>query len=60
MFKESMVYNDKNVADAKKKIAGFFSNMGGTNMIDPLLAIYSTPVKATHLRNIFMLTDGAI
>jgi len=40
MFPDSVLYNDKTFAEAKKKVQGFFSNLGGTNMIDPLLAIY--------------------
>jgi len=60
MFPQSVEYNDKNLHTAKVNVSSFTANMGGTEILNPLVGIMSIVGKETHPRHIFMLTDGAV
>jgi len=62
MFPERSVdYSDRNMQTAISRIATFEANLGGTEIYQPLAAIFrgTKPAECTD-SHIFLLTDGAI
>jgi hypothetical protein len=54
-------YNEDNYNAAVEYINGISSNMGGTNILDPLREVLRNQTATTnHKRQVFLLTDGAV
>lgn len=51
-------YNDENLSCAVEKIKAIDSNMGGTNLYQPLHSVLQSPLKPGLTRQIFVITDG--
>ena len=59
LFKEPMKVNAKNVADAKKYVAGLEAN-GGTEMREAVETATAAPAPENRLRIFVLMTDGYI
>ncbi|XP_078392864.1 von Willebrand factor A domain-containing protein 5A-like, partial [Cetorhinus maximus] len=59
-FPESVEYNQESMQKALEKLKGVGADMGGTEILQPLTAIYSKPCKAGHPRQLFVFTDGEV
>ncbi|XP_059497734.1 von Willebrand factor A domain-containing protein 5A-like isoform X2 [Stegostoma tigrinum] len=59
-FPESIEYTQQSMKTALKKLEGIDADMGGTEILQPLSAIYSRPCKAGHPRQLFVFTDGEV
>jgi hypothetical protein len=72
LFKESEIYSADTLAVARQHIEGITANLGGTNLLKPLLgtnthiltintvAIYEKPPKKGYSRKIIVITDGQV
>ncbi len=60
LYPESARNTYTNVQDAILKIRQFSADMGGTEILNPLLACLFAPEKQNYSRIIFLLTDGAV
>ncbi|CAF1139690.1 unnamed protein product [Rotaria sp. Silwood1] len=54
------IYNEKNVQKAEQLINQLWANMGGTELLQPLLWLEEHPAQTGRSRQIFLLTDGEI
>ncbi|XP_043540931.1 von Willebrand factor A domain-containing protein 5A-like, partial [Chiloscyllium plagiosum] len=59
-FPESVEYNQQSMKTALAMLDGMSADMGGTEILEPLRAIYSKPCKASHPRQLFVFTDGEV
>eukprot|EP00762_Andalucia_godoyi_P002666 ANDGO_03272.mRNA.1 von Willebrand factor A domain-containing protein DDB_G0292028 len=59
LFPQSRIYSEESAAEAKLLIDNLSANMGGTELLQPLLWLFSQPPQAQS-RQIFLLTDGEI
>ena len=60
LFDGSVKYDDDSLAKAKEHAKAMDANYGGTEIYEPLEAIFKQPVKPGYLRQIFVLTDGEV
>ncbi|VDI72387.1 Hypothetical predicted protein [Mytilus galloprovincialis] len=60
LFDRSQQYNEESLAAAKHLQNEMMANMGGTNILSPLSAIYSMENYKEYPRQIFLLTDGEV
>ena len=56
----SRKYNDFTLSDAKNHVKYMSANFGGTEIYDPLKAIFKEPYFPGYARKIFLLTDGEV
>ncbi|XP_067870557.1 von Willebrand factor A domain-containing protein 5A-like [Heterodontus francisci] len=59
-FPESVKYNQESMQNALKILKHMEANMGGTEILQPLTAIYRKPCKPGHPRQLFVFTDGEV
>ncbi|XP_078060285.1 von Willebrand factor A domain-containing protein 5A-like isoform X2 [Mustelus asterias] len=59
-FPESVEYNQESMQKALEDLKGVDADMGGTEILNPLSAIYRTPCKPGHPRQLFVFTDGEV
>eukprot|EP00095_Tigriopus_kingsejongensis_P011133 maker-scaffold1161_size58349-snap-gene-0.8 protein:Tk11133 transcript:maker-scaffold1161_size58349-snap-gene-0.8-mRNA-1 annotation:"hypothetical protein DAPPUDRAFT_309817" len=61
LFPQSVLYDDASLAQAKSHVAEMQADYGGTEIYAPLEKIFAMePAHPDHLRQIFVLTDGAV
>jgi uncharacterized protein with von Willebrand factor type A (vWA) domain len=60
LFPTSEVYNDKSLEVASAHVAKMDANLGGTNIVQPLKAIFQEKAKERVPRQLFILTDGEV
>ncbi|XP_063429185.1 von Willebrand factor A domain-containing protein 5A-like isoform X2 [Mytilus trossulus] len=60
LFDRSQQYNKESLNAAKLHQNEMMANMGGTNILSPLSAIYSMENNKDYPRQIFLLTDGEV
>ena len=60
LFETSMKYDDNTLLKAKEHVQSMEANYGGTEIYQPLDAIFKQSTKAGYLRQIFVLTDGEV
>ncbi|OWA53889.1 putative von Willebrand factor A domain-containing protein 5A, partial [Hypsibius exemplaris] len=60
LFPASQLYTERTFADAKTFADGMSANMGGTEILEPLKAIFSTSKQEGFTRQVFVLTDGEV
>ena len=54
-------YNEVNFNEAVEYIQGVDSNLGGTNILDPLREVLRKQTETpNHKRQVFLLTDGSV
>ncbi|XP_078268866.1 von Willebrand factor A domain-containing protein 5A-like isoform X2 [Rhinoraja longicauda] len=59
-FPASVQYSQSSMQEAVTKLKGVEADMGGTEILQPLSAIYSTPHVPGHPRQLFVFTDGDV
>lgn len=60
LFPKSLHYNDQTIEEALEKINLFDSDMGGTEMLDPINHIFNQKSQKKYKRTLFLITDGAV
>ncbi len=58
LFEKSAPYSPESVDKAKRFLKGMRADLGGTEVLGPLKAIYSNDTPPDCLRSIILLTDG--
>ncbi|XP_058623858.1 von Willebrand factor A domain-containing protein 5A-like isoform X2 [Onychostoma macrolepis] len=59
-FPQSVVYKQKTMDQALKRIKKMRADMGGTETLQPLKHIYSQRCNPKHPRQLFIFTDGEV
>ncbi|XP_072884913.1 von Willebrand factor A domain-containing protein 5A-like [Hemitrygon akajei] len=59
-FPKSVEYNQTSMQEALSQLKEIDADMGGTEILQPLSAIYTTPCVPGHPRQLFVFTDGAV
>jgi uncharacterized protein with von Willebrand factor type A (vWA) domain len=59
-FNETVEYNDQNLGIALNKLESTSANMGGTEILKPLLSIYHQKSIPNRVTQIFILSDGEV
>ncbi|KAM9331056.1 von Willebrand factor A domain-containing protein 5A-like [Gastrophryne carolinensis] len=59
-FPESVEYTQSSMEEALKKMNAMDGNFGGTEILQPLVKIYKTGMRAEHPRQLFVLTQGGV
>ncbi|XP_016388547.1 von Willebrand factor A domain-containing protein 5A-like [Sinocyclocheilus rhinocerous] len=59
-FPQSVVYKQKTMNQALKKVKEMQADMGGTEILQPLKHIYSQRCHPDHPRQLFVFTDGEV
>lgn len=60
LFKNSQLYNDKNLEEATQLAETMKADLGGTEILAPLEWVFSQPLVKGHPRQLFLLTDGEV
>ena len=60
LFPESKEYNESTLQTATTHVEKMFANLGGTNLLSPLQAIFAEKAKEGIPRQLFVLTDGEV
>lgn len=58
LFPESKEYNENSLQIAVQHVEKMSANLGGTNLLNPLQAIFAEKCKEGIPRQLFVLTDG--
>ena len=58
LFPESKEYNESTLQTAVQHVEKMTANLGGTNLLSPLQAIFAEKAKEGIPRQLFILTDG--
>jgi hypothetical protein len=53
-------YNDQNLDQAISKLDNTRANLGGTEILEPLLYVFNQPIRANRICQIFLLSDGEV
>uniref|UniRef100_A0A8C2DDW5 Uncharacterized protein n=1 Tax=Cyprinus carpio TaxID=7962 RepID=A0A8C2DDW5_CYPCA len=59
-FPQSVVYKQKTMDQALKRVKEMKADMGGTEILQPLKHIYSQRCHPDHPRQLFVFTDGEV
>ncbi|XP_026094353.1 von Willebrand factor A domain-containing protein 5A-like isoform X2 [Carassius auratus] len=59
-FPKSVVYNQETMDQALKRVKEMKSDMGGTEILEPLKHIYSQRCHPDHPRQLLVFTDGEV
>ncbi|XP_061434260.1 von Willebrand factor A domain-containing protein 5A-like isoform X2 [Lethenteron reissneri] len=59
-FPESREYSQASMDEALKLVKGMSANLGGTEILEPLVAIYRSACRPEHPRQLMVLTDGEV
>uniref|UniRef100_A0A8C3SYN7 von Willebrand factor A domain containing 5A n=1 Tax=Chelydra serpentina TaxID=8475 RepID=A0A8C3SYN7_CHESE len=59
-FKQSVEYTQQTMAESLQCIQRLQANLGGTEILEPLRAIYLSPCRDGHPRQLFVFTDGEV
>lgn len=60
LYPQSVPAISYNIDKSIKNILSFDADMGGTNIYNPLLQIFSLPIIKSYPRHVFLLTDGHV
>ncbi|KAH3761498.1 hypothetical protein Pelo_6725 [Pelomyxa schiedti] len=60
LFPTSMKYDDTSLQNALNHVQDLKANLGGTELLAPLLNVLTEPVEDEYPRQVFVLTDGAV
>uniref|UniRef100_A0A8C8SYA4 von Willebrand factor A domain-containing protein 5A n=1 Tax=Pelusios castaneus TaxID=367368 RepID=A0A8C8SYA4_9SAUR len=59
-YPKSMEYTQQTMAESLQRIQQLQANLGGTEILAPLQAIYRSPCQDGHPRQLFVFTDGEV
>ncbi|XP_072885014.1 von Willebrand factor A domain-containing protein 5A-like isoform X3 [Hemitrygon akajei] len=59
-FPKSVEYNQTSMQEALSQLKEIDADMGGTEILQPLSTIYTTPCVPGHPRQLFVFTDGEV
>jgi len=60
LFPQSQPFTDETLDSAKKLLAGIDANLGGTEIYQPLKAIFTSKNLVGKPRQVFVITDGEV
>ena len=60
LFSTSVSYNEQHVYEAITHAQSIQANLGGTELLPPLQHVFKQPLLPGFLRQLFLLTDGAV
>ncbi|XP_073349304.1 von Willebrand factor A domain-containing protein 5A-like isoform X1 [Pagrus major] len=60
IFPKSVEYSEKTMEEALKKVEKMDSDLGGTEILEPLKHIHSQPCIPNQPRQLFVFTDGEV
>ncbi|KAK5909037.1 hypothetical protein CgunFtcFv8_017043 [Champsocephalus gunnari] len=60
LFPTSQSYEEENLVQASEYVRRLRGDMGGTNVLNPLIWILRQPSFRGHPRLLFLITDGAV
>ncbi|XP_075768135.1 von Willebrand factor A domain-containing protein 5A-like isoform X2 [Pelodiscus sinensis] len=59
-YPRSVEYTQQTMADSLQRVQQLRADLGGTEILAPLRAIYCSPCRDGHLRQLFVFTDGEV
>ncbi|XP_067388362.1 von Willebrand factor A domain-containing protein 5A-like [Emydura macquarii macquarii] len=59
-YPQSVQYTQQTMAESLQRIQRLQADLGGTEILAPLQAIYRSPCQAGHPRQLFVFTDGEV
>nr|XP_032640736.1 von Willebrand factor A domain-containing protein 5A-like isoform X2 [Chelonoidis abingdonii] len=59
-YPQSVAYTQQTMAESLQRIQQLQANLGGTEILAPLQAIYRSPCRDRHPRQLFVFTDGEV
>ncbi|XP_023967245.1 von Willebrand factor A domain-containing protein 5A-like [Chrysemys picta bellii] len=59
-YPQSVEYTQQTMAKSLQRIQLLQANLGGTEILEPLRAIYRSPCRDGHPRQLFVFTDGEV
>uniref|UniRef100_A0A8D0L9T1 VWFA domain-containing protein n=1 Tax=Sphenodon punctatus TaxID=8508 RepID=A0A8D0L9T1_SPHPU len=59
-YPESVEYTQQTMTDALQRVKQLEADLGGTEILAPLQAIYRQPCREGHPRQLFVFTDGEV
>ncbi|XP_042328286.1 von Willebrand factor A domain-containing protein 5A-like isoform X2 [Sceloporus undulatus] len=59
-YPQSVEYTQKTMSESLERIKNLKADLGGTEILQPLKAIYSQPCREGHPRQLFIFTDGEV
>lgn len=60
LFPKSVQYNNESLKKASQYISSINADMGGTELLQPLKAVFSSKTTPGYPRQVFVLTDGQV
>ncbi|XP_053121919.1 von Willebrand factor A domain-containing protein 5A-like [Hemicordylus capensis] len=59
-YPQSVEYTQQSMSESLQRVKELDADLGGTEILEPLKAIYSQPCKEGHPRQLFVFTDGEV
>ncbi|XP_015283016.1 PREDICTED: von Willebrand factor A domain-containing protein 5A-like, partial [Gekko japonicus] len=59
-YPKSVEYTQKTMSESLQRVKNLGADLGGTEILQPLKAIYSQPCREGHPRQLFVFTDGEV
>nr|XP_056720365.1 von Willebrand factor A domain-containing protein 5A-like [Euleptes europaea] len=59
-YPQSVEYTQLTMSESLQRLKPLQANLGGTEILEPLKAIYSQPRRKGHPRQLFVFTDGEV
>ncbi|KAL8176325.1 UNVERIFIED_CONTAM: hypothetical protein K2H54_030947 [Gekko kuhli] len=59
-YPQSVEYTQKTMSESLQRVKDLDADLGGTEILQPLKAIYSQPCREGHPRQLFVFTDGEV
>ncbi|KAF7237990.1 von Willebrand factor A domain-containing protein 5A [Varanus komodoensis] len=59
-YPQSVKYTQQTMSESLQSVKKLKADLGGTEILTPLKAIYSQPCQEGHLRQLFVFTDGEV
>nr|XP_056720364.1 von Willebrand factor A domain-containing protein 5A-like [Euleptes europaea] len=59
-YPQSVEYTQQTMSDSLQRVKALDADLGGTEILQPLKAIYSQPCREGHPRQLFVFTDGEV
>ncbi|XP_015283003.1 PREDICTED: von Willebrand factor A domain-containing protein 5A-like isoform X2 [Gekko japonicus] len=59
-YPQSVEYTQQTMSESLQRVKDLGADLGGTEILQPLKAIYSQPCREGHPRQLFVFTDGEV
>ncbi|XP_077171691.1 von Willebrand factor A domain-containing protein 5A-like isoform X2 [Paroedura picta] len=59
-YPESVEYTQQTMSESLQRVKDLTADLGGTEILEPLKAIYGQPGREGHPRQLFVFTDGEV